>query len=574
MRLLAETGTVKKGWGKSLCVALVYPNDYFVASSNLGFQLVYSLFNDKEDVLCERAFLPDREDLPEFGDSGRLITTLESGRRLKDFDIVAFSIPFENDYPNVLKILSLSSIPLTPTGRRQSHPVIAAGGVTSYLNPEPLAEFIDFFVVGEGEAVIPGLIDFLKKQKGTDRHRLLSKLSASDGVYVPSRYRASYKKNGEVRSYIPEEGAVPKVGRRWLTEKELGMAKTASTILTSETTLGRMYLVEVGRGCGRGCRFCAAGFIDLPPREKKLPDLEGAFKDGVLKGKSIGLISPSLSDHHGIEGICEAVGRFGGVSSLSSVRADMLKPGYLERIRDGGQKTVTMAPEAGTERLRNVINKQLSDGDILKAVGLLADIGFPNIRLYFMIGLPTESDKDISGIIDIAVRCRDVFIDGSRAHGTVGRITLSINCFVPKPWTPFQWHPMDEEKSLRDKLKRIKKALRPEPNIDVLSDRPKSAHIQGLLSRGDRRVAEILLAVFKNGGRWPPAFKETGAAPEFYTLRQRGPDEIFPWDVLDPGIDKGYLWKEYRRALEGVKTPPCNVGSRVRCGVCTVLREP
>ncbi|MBE9504613.1 MAG: TIGR03960 family B12-binding radical SAM protein [Proteobacteria bacterium] len=567
-RLQSETGAVIKHGRKEVSVVLVYPNTYFVAMSNLGFQLVYRLLNERDDLLCERAFLPDREDLAALEKSGRKLTSLESGRPLSDFDIIAFSVPFENDYPNILSILSLSNIPFYSSERDERYPLILSGGVTAFLNPEPLADFMDLFAIGEGEELIPDLMDSYMASKEEGRKELLKKLSNVEGLYVPSLYNVSYNEDGTIAAYEVAEGGAKRIKRRWLAEEELETSATGSAIITDDTEFGGMHLVEVGRGCGRGCRFCAAGYIYLPPRERSVEALQEEFDKGISDGHRIGLISPSLADHSGIDSICSVIAESDGATSLSSIRADGLKESFLENIRSGGQKTVTIAPEAGTERMRNVINKGLADEDILKAVSMLAKAGIPNIRFYFMIGLPSERDEDIEGIIDISRKCRDLFVEESKVHGTVGKITLSVNSFVPKPFTPFQWHPMEDEKSLKNKIKRIKKELGREPNITVINDVPKWAHIQGLLSRGDRRMAGIIEAVYKNDGDWKKTIKEGGLDVDFYTTRERDKDEVLPWEILDMGIEKNYLWKEYERGLAGKYTPPCNVNVCTRCGVC------
>ena len=567
-RLRGETGTIIKHGQHDLSVAIVYPNTYFVGMSNLGFQFVYRLFNERDDVLCERAFLPDREELPELERTGQRLITLESGRPLADFDIIAFSIPFENDYPNILAILDLAGLPLLASERGENDPLVIAGGVTAFLNPEPITDFIDTFLIGEGECLVPSLIDACKGAKGKERAGLISELSGIEGFYVPSQYDVSYNDDGTVAACRPRGKVPQKVRRQWLDLEAVERSGSGSVISTQETEFGGMHLVEVGRGCGRGCRFCAAGFIYLPPRERKVEALQKEFEEGISKGERIGLVSPSLADHPDIEAICAAIHEADGSSSLSSVRADMLKEGYLRHIKEGGQKTVTVAPEAGTERLRDVINKGLSDDDIFTAVRIVAQAAIPNIRFYFMIGLPGEREEDIDGIIELSRRCRDIFIDESRVHGKVGSVTLSVNCFVPKPFTPFQWHPMEDERSLKEKLKRIKKALGREANINMISDLPKWAHIQGLLSRGDRRLGKLLCAVHRNKGDWKRSLKECGTSPGFYTTRPRPKDELFPWEVLDMGLEKVYLWKEYQRGLEGKTTPPCNIGPCTRCGVC------
>lgn len=567
-RLKMETGSIVKHGDKEVTIALVYPNTYHVAMSNLGFQLVYRLLNKREDVLCERAFLPDSEDLQTFEKAGPRLTSLESGRPISDFDIIAFSVPFENDYPNILSILSIAGIPLYSSQRDERHPIILSGGVTAFLNPEPMADFIDLFAVGEGEILIPDIIDAFIVSKGEGRKRRLIDLSTVEGVYVPSRYEVKYHDDGTIAACMPEPGAPERVKRRWLSEDALETSDSGSVIITDDTEFSGMHLVEVGRGCGRGCRFCAAGYIYLPPRERSVKALRKEFCKGIRRGHRVGLISPSLADHSEIDAICSVIAESDGATSLSSIRADGLKESFLEHIKEGGQKTVTMAPEAGTERLRKVINKGLADEDILKAASLLAKVGIPNIRFYFMIGLPSERDEDMEGIIDITRKCRDRFVEESRVHGTVGKITLSINSFVPKPFTPFQWHPMEEEKSLKAKLRRIKKVLGGEPNITVINDVPRWAHIQALLSRGDRRLAPIIEAVHENGGDWKKAIRECGLDAGFYTTRMRNREELFPWDILDMGIEKKYLCKEYERAFEGKYTPPCDVALCRRCGVC------
>lgn len=567
-RLQSEMGTFVRRGGHDLIIALVYPNTYPVAMSNLGFQVVYRLLNEIDGVSCERAFLPDREDRKDCEEGRTPFVTLETGCRLIDCDIIAFSIPFENDFPNIVKILDLAGIPIYSSDRGNDMPLIASGGVTAFLNPEPLADFIDCFIIGEGEAVLPAFVDSFINNQGEGKPAILDLLGGLPGVYIPKNYDIKYSPQGEILSYTAKNGKLQKVRREWLSLEELEKSRGGSGITAKDTEFGDMSLVEVGRGCGRGCRFCAAGFIYLPPRERKTEALSAEFDEAISMGKRIGLISPSLADHPDIEGICSYISENGGSTSISSVRADRLDEGYLGYIKDGGQKTVTIAPEAGTERLRSVINKGLSDEDILGAISTIAREAIPNIRLYFMIGLPSETDDDIQGIIDTAIACRDRFIDESRIHGKVGKITLSVNSFVPKPFTPFQWHPMEDVKSLKSKLQHISRRLRREANIEVVSDAPRLTHIQGLLSRGDRRVGSIIEAVSRNGGHWKSAIKETGIDPSFYTSRERGEHEVFPWEIIDIGLKKDYLWKEYKRGLEGKFTPPCHIGPCTRCGIC------
>ncbi|MBM2838753.1 MAG: radical protein [Deltaproteobacteria bacterium] len=555
-RLSSEKGTIIKRWGRKVTVALIYPNTYYVGMSNLGYQQVYYLLNQREDTICERVFLPDREDMDEYQRTGTPIFSLESQRLLREFDIIAFSIPFENDYLNALKILQMGNIPLLAS---------ISGGVTSFLNPEPMADFVDLFLIGEGEEVVNEFIDSFIKNNDAEKVELLSKLTKIEGVYVPSLYSVRYKTDGTIESFVQKGKASRKVKRRWI--RDIDSAHTLSRIFTPETEFSGMHLVEISRGCGRGCRFCTAGFIYLPPRIRNPKSILDKIEPGLKNAEKVGLVSAAASDYPFINSLCAPLIAKGKKVSVSSLRMDSTTDELVDALKESGHKTMTFAPEAGTERLRNVINKGISEDDILKSVEMAISRGILNAKLYFLIGLPTETDEDIEGIVKLAKRIKKEVLALTKEAGRIGTITLSINPLIPKPWTPFQWSPMEDVKSLSNKLKYIKESLKKEGNIEVIHENPKDSYLQALLSRGDRRVGGIIRAALETGS-WNRGIKESQVETDFYVYRMRGRDEIFPWDFIDHGIEKGYLWKEYERALKGQFTPPCNPPKCHRCGVC------
>ena len=571
-RLSSEKGTIIKRWGRKVTVALIYPNTYFVGMSNLGYQQVYHLLNHREDTICERVFLPDRDDMDEYQRTGTPIFSLESQRLLRDFDIIAFSIPFENDYLHALKILEMGNIPLMAAERSEEHPLVVAGGVTTFLNPEPMADFIDLFLIGEGEELVNEFVDGYIKNNDAEKVELLSKLTKIEGIYVPSLYSVSYKPDGTIESFVQKGKASRKVKRRWI--RDIDSAPTVSRIFTPDTEFSGMHLVEISRGCGRGCRFCTAGFIYLPPRirnpKRILDDISGQWS--VASGQSthidkVGLVSAAVSDYPFIHSLCVPLIAMGKKVSVSSLRMDSTSDELVDALKESGHKTMTFAPEAGTERLRNVINKGISEDDILKSVEMAISRGILNAKLYFLIGLPTETDDDIEGIVKLAKRIKKEVLGLTKEAGRIGTITLSINPLIPKPWTPFQWSPMEDVKSMGNKLKYIKESLKKEGNIEVNHENPKDSYIQALLSRGDRRVGGIIKAALESGS-WNRGIRESQVDTDFYVYRMRGKDEILPWDFIDHGIEKAYLWKEYERALKGQFTPPCNPPKCHRCGVC------
>jgi radical SAM superfamily enzyme YgiQ (UPF0313 family) len=569
-RLAKEKGGVTKDWGGRITVALAYPNHYRIGMSNLGFLSVYKLLNEREDVVAERVFLPDSEEMSLHMGAGKGLLSMESLSPLVKFDLIAFSLSFENDYPNILKILRLSRIPYLSQERDEAHPLIMAGGINTFLNPEPLASFFDFFLLGEAEAVLDGFIDLFAglKSRRLPRPEFLRILAREvESLYVPSLYHISYSKDGTIRAREPTESSIPTtivVSRLTLTAAPV----TTSSILTPETEFSDRILVELGRGCARSCRFCAAGYVYRPPRFHQESDLLSCVETVFKKSDRIGLLSASASDTPGLEHITEWLATKGCDFSISSLRADSLTKPLIEHLWKAGQRTVAIAPEAGSERLRKVVNKHLGEEQIIRAVRLIAAVGDFHLRLYFLIGLPTETMGDVAEIIGLIKSIKHHVVKESSTRGKIRQMRLSINCFIPKPFTPFQWFPMESASSLKEKQKWLKNALGREGGIKVSFDLPKWAYVQTLLSVGDRRVGSILLLTEKFEGNWTNAFRFSEINPDFFVYRPKGLDEMLPWDFIDHGIYKEHLLKEYKLAQKGEESDICHVGECKRCGVC------
>ena len=556
----SEIGTIRKSWHQKISIVLVYPNRYQVGMSSLGFQTLYHLLNGIDHVVCERAFLPDQRKEQSTG-----LKTVESGRPIASADIIAFSISFENDYPHLLSILDQAGIPLRSSDRSTRHPLVIAGGCACFLNPEPIAAFIDCFLLGEAEGILPRFFQVF--EPGGDKTQLLKNMARQiPGTYVPAFYQARYHADGTLAVFEPREDVPPKIDRVYL--GDLGQSSTCSTIITPHTTFDRSFLIEVGRGCPHGCRFCSAGFIYRPPRFRSIERLEQSIKQGTLVTDRVGLVGAAVSDLPDIEKLCSKFNEENVRISFSSLRADRLTPGLLATLKASDVKTATIAPEVGTERMRRIINKGITKDDILTAAVKLVQNGIPNLKLYFMVGLPGEADEDIDAIIQLVKQIKHRFLASSRTRRHIGTITVSLNSFVPKPATPFQWAPMDEVGALKSKIKKIKHVLRKVANVKINSDVPRWAYLQAMFSRGDRRIADLLLMAHANSGNWPQTLKTTALNSDFYVLRERDPDEILPWDFIDHGIKKSYLRREYKRAQQALTTPGCQVESCRMCGVC------
>ena len=556
-----EIGTIHKDTGGRIKVALGYPNRYNVGMSNLGFQSTYRLFNEIEHVACERFFLPENGSQA----TGR-IATIESGTPVSEFDIIAFSVSFENDYPNILTLLEKAGLPLQSNDRGTPHPLVIAGGVACFLNPEPISKYIDLFLIGEAEKMLFSFFEFF--EPGTGKKSCLKTIAQNvRGAYVPAFYKPSYNNDGTIASFKPVCDVPEKIIRPFV--EDLSLEPTCSTIITPNTTFDSTFLIEVSRGCPHGCRFCSAGFIYRPPRFRPIELLKENMNRGMEITNKIGLVGAAVSDLPGIGKICEEALKKDIKISFSSFRADALTPELLSVLSKSKIKTATIAPDAGSERLRMVINKGITEEDVLYAVETLIENGIPNLKLYFMVGLPTETMDDVEEITALCKRIKHRFLKSSRPQKRMGEITVSLNSFVPKPFTPFQWCAMDDVSTLKIKIKKIKAGLRSVANVRVNADIPRWAYIQALLSRGDRKVANILSLAHKTGGNWAQTLKESPLNPDFYVLRERSLDELFPWNFIDHGIKKSFLKKEYKKGIQAKTSPPCPMESCNICGVCS-----
>ena len=557
--LAGEEGWSRKIWGESLTVCLAYPNLYRTGMSNLGFQTVYALINRHPACLCERVFLPEPGDETLHADGAPLIS-IESQRPLADFDIIAFSLSFENDYPQVLRILEMAGIPVEAKERRESDPLVIGGGIAVTLNPEPLADFFDLYLLGEGEAVLPGFLDLaVSHQRDLPRETFLVRVQKEIvGAYVPRFYQVTTGKDGRITAREPLDPDFPRrIVRPWAAD--LDAFSTEQGIITENTELGGMYLTEVSRGCGRGCRFCAAGFVCRPVRFRSAAALEFSFRRGLEKGKTIGLLGTAVSDHPALLPLCRSILDRGGKVAIGSLRIDRISAEMMAILKETGVETISLAPEAGSQRLRDVIRKGITEEEIFSAVEKLMEYDIVRAKLYFMVGLPTETDEDAEAIVRLVKGMEQHARETSAGKKGFRRLTLAINQFIPKAATPFQWHPLEDAAVIRRRVRQIKEGLRSEKAVRVTHDLPKWNYIQALLALGDRQTGKLLLAVHRLDGNWARAFREVNVNTDFHVCRQRETDEILPWDFIDHGVLKTELIDSYRRALSGNRPPHPNL---------------
>ena len=544
-------------------VAIVYPNTYFVGMSNLGLHIIYEEINLRNDSVCERIFLPEKKELEAYDKTKTPLMSVETQRPMHQFDVVAFDVTFEMDYFHIPLMLRHGRVPIMGKDRTEFDPIVIAGGPCATFNPEPFADFIDAFIIGEGEGIVSRVLDIIRdgKMEGLDRHTILRQLADISGVYVPSLYVPIYSEDGEFKGYDIAEG-VPKTIKRHF---EMLTSGGETVVATNYTEFGAMYIIEVARGCGRHCRFCMAGYCFRVPRVRPLDILKEGVERAEKLGKKVGLMGAAISDYPEVDELVNYIRSKDMRYSCASLRADSLTQAVVDGLADSGQKTITIAPETGSERLRRVINKGISEEHLQNAATLSAKSGIQHMRLYIMIGLPTETDEDIEAIVGLAER--------TQAHmekvGCKGRLTLSINPFIPKPFTPFQWMAMDNQKVVEKKLQYIKKALQKNRRIEVLVESPKEAYIQGVLARGDRRLGAVIAACAADRGSksFKSEMKAAGLDMDNMNYRERSFDEFLPWSHLDMGMDEGYLEMEWKRSIDEAYTPPCAAGCK-RCGVC------
>lgn len=551
-------------------MALAFPNTYYTGMSNLGFQSIYGLLNSFPDVVCERFFLPDRRSAAEYVRTGTPLLSLESGRPLKDFELAAFSLSYENDYPGLVRMLRMSGLAARRDDRRESDPLVIAGGVCVRTNPEPLAGFLDLALLGDGEVIIPALIQAWRETRSNPLppvERVFHLAGMTPGAYAPGFYKAALDDKGRLENFFPTRKGSPESVKSSPAQTMPDPA-ISTQILTSETEFAGTRLVEIGRGCPRGCRFCLAGFVYRPPRFASAGAIYRALGEPSDKGDRVGLVSPAVADHPEIEQIVQNLVGQGREVTVSSLRVETITPGLAEALFKGKQRSAAIAPEAGSQNLRNCINKNLKEEQILDGAQILAEAGVKRLKLYFMIGLPNETRDDVKAIPELTGKIKDRMLRSAKGKGLTPEVTLSVASFVPKPFTPFETQPMLETNELKNRAKLIKSGLKNRKGLRVHFDIPKWARLQALFSRGDRRVGDLIEALAGQEGGLSRIMKEMSFNPDFFVTRSMAEDRLLPWSFIDHGFKKGYLDSELKRAEQGRLSPACKTDVCRTCGVC------
>lgn len=579
-----EFNSVHKEWEDKTSFAFCFPDVYEVGMSHLGMKILYHMMNEREDTVCERVFAPWVDMEEQMHKNEIPLLSLESWKPVSQFDLVGFTLQYEMSYSNILNMLDLANIPLRSRDRALAHPFVCAGGPCAY-HAEPLADIVDFFILGEGEEVNNEVLDVYRKWKesGGERVEFLERIARIEGIYVPSFYDVTYHEDNTVQAVTPNRAGVPaKVKKRIIKDLDSVFIPEKLIVPFMEIVHDRIML-ELFRGCIRGCRFCQAGYIYRPVRERSVKKLTAVAQQCILNTgyEEMSMSSLSTSDYTNlqelIDNLLELTVEKRINLSLPSLRVDNFSMELMEKVQKVKKSGLTFAPEAGTQRLRDVINKNVLESDLLRTSKIAFDGGYNRIKLYFMIGLPTETDEDVAGIAELAKKVIDTFyaIPKEERKGRSVTVTVSTSSFVPKPFTPFQWEPQNRMDELIRKQKFLKDNITSK-HISYNWHQSDVSFLEAVFAKGDRRMSEVLITAHEKGcrfdgwnehfnyGAWQEAFRENGIDPEFYAYRRIPHEEVLPWDHIDIGVSRKFLEQEHEKAYQAVTTPSC----REKCSAC------